>query len=98
MFCTPENKITVKLKTKGVPIFIFNKAFYGIRDHNYEVSSNGLLFYGSSAPPVLELPEFDLKSFTILYERLEREFKVKDALQGEMLLTILKQMLIISPW
>lgn len=97
MCCTPENRImVVNLANEQVPVFLFNRRFYCIRDHDHEVSCNGLLFYGSSSPPVFELPEFELKCFYILFEMLEKEFRMKDALQKEMLGTILKQILIIS--
>jgi AraC-like DNA-binding protein len=56
----------------------------------------GLLFYGSSIAPVLELNEKDQRSFNAMLVLFQEEFDTKDHIQGEMLRTLLKRMLITS--
>ena len=50
LFCTPFNMIQIEPFLKGVTSLIFDREFYCIRDHDHEVSCNGFLFLGSSAP------------------------------------------------
>ncbi|PHS10087.1 MAG: AraC family transcriptional regulator [Kordia sp.] len=94
IFCTPVNNITIKPFTRGVVSFIFNREFYCIRDHDAEVSCNGLLFFGSSNSPIITLDEKEQESFNLLYLILKEEFETKDQIQGEMLLVLLKRLLI----
>ena len=94
IFCTPVNNITIKPFTTGVVSFIFNREFYCIRDHDAEVSCNGLLFFGSSNSPIITLDEKEQESFNLLYLILKEEFETKDQIQGEMLLVLLKRLLI----
>ncbi|SED15848.1 AraC-type DNA-binding protein [Tenacibaculum sp. MAR_2009_124] len=97
VFCTPENQIDLKDNTnQEILAFIFNREFYCIRDHDKEVSCNGLLFYGSSLPTELKLSQLKIDLFNMYYIMLEEEFMMNDSLQGEMLRTILKQILILS--
>ncbi|CAM1373050.1 helix-turn-helix domain-containing protein [Tenacibaculum xiamenense] len=97
LFCTPENQIELhKNENEEVLAFIFNREFYCIRDHDKEVSCNGLLFYGSSLPTEIKLSQLKIDLFNMYYVMLEEEFMFKDSLQGEMLRTILKQILILS--
>lgn len=94
MFCTPLNKITIEPYTKGVIVYVFNREFYCIRDHDQEVSCNGFLFFGSSLPLIVSLDKKEEKSFQALQVILEEEFETKDHIQGEMLLVLLKRLLI----
>ena len=96
IFCTPVNNITIEPFTTGVVTFIFNREFYCIRDHDAEVSCNGLLFFGSSNAPIITLDEKEQESFNLLYLILKEEFETKDQIQGEMLLVLLKRLLIKS--
>ena len=75
---------------------VFNREFYCIRDHDDEVSCNGLLFFGSSEAPVISLNKKDQKSFESIFNILEDEFETKDHIQGEMLRVMLKRLLIKS--
>ena len=93
VFCTPLNIIELK-KNAGFTALVFNREFYCIRDHDEEVSCNGFLFYGSSLPPVISLNEKDVKSFEAMFFILKEEFETKDQIQGEMLRSILKRLLI----
>jgi AraC-like DNA-binding protein len=95
VFCTPLNIVEMK-KDAGLTAVIFNREFYCIRDHDAEVSCQGFLFFGSSLPPVVTLCEKDVASFEAMFLVLKEEFETKDHIQGEMLRSILKRLLIKS--
>lgn len=96
VFCTPLNVIEVELGTKGLLSYVFNKEFFCIQTHDDQVSCNGFLFFGSSQPQVVRLCEKELKHFEMMRYFFEEEFNVKDKVQGEMLRTLLKRLLIMS--
>jgi AraC-like DNA-binding protein len=96
LFCTPENRVTIPKENDGLMAFIFNREFYCIQHNDSEVSCMGLLFYGSSNAPVIELNEKDQRSFNAMLVLFQEEFATKDHIQGEMLRTLLKRMLITS--
>jgi AraC-like DNA-binding protein len=96
LFCTPLNMIQIEPFLKGVTSLIFDREFYCIRDHDHEVSCNGFLFLGSSAPTVVALSEKERKSFELHFMFLEEEFETEDHIQGEMLRVLLKRLLIKS--
>lgn len=93
IFCTPLNVMELK-KDSGLMAVVFNREFYCIRDHDAEVSCNGFLFFGSSMPPIITLSESDIKSFEAMFHIFKEEFETKDHIQGEMLRSILKRLLI----
>ena len=95
-FCTPLNKLELGDTISGAVVYIFNREFYCIRDHDNEVSCNGFLFLGSSVPIIISLDEKDQMSFELMYRIFVEEFKNKDHIQGEMLLVLLKRLLIKS--
>lgn len=96
LFCTPENRVTIPKDNDGLIAFIFNREFYCIQHNDSEVSCMGLLFYGSSNAPVIDLNEKDQRSFNAMLVLFQEEFATKDHIQGEMLRTLLKRMLITS--
>ncbi len=96
VFCTPLNIIHVPMDNRGLISFVFNKEFFCIQTHDDQVSCNGFLFFGSAQPQVIELCEKDQKQFSIMEELFLNDFSVKDQLQGEMLRSLLKRLLIIS--
>ncbi|AUC79136.1 AraC family transcriptional regulator [Nonlabens sp. MB-3u-79] len=96
LFCTPENRVTIPKENDGLMAFIFNREFYCIQHNDSEVSCMGLLFYGSSNAPVIELNKKDQRSFNAMLVLFQEEFATKDHIQGEMLRTLLKRMLITS--
>jgi AraC-like DNA-binding protein len=96
LFCTPENMVTIPKENDGLMAFIFNREFYCIQHNDSEVSCMGLLFYGSSNAPVIDLNEKDQRSFNAMLVLFQEEFATKDHIQGEMLRTLLKRMLITS--
>lgn len=96
LFCTPLNTVKIEAPFNGVIGYIFNREFYCIRDHDNEVACNGLLFLGSSVPPLITLDEEEQRSYDILLMMFEEEFMNNDHIQGEMLRVLLKRLLIKS--
>lgn len=95
LFSTTLNVLDIS-KNSGIIAIVFNREFYCIRDHDYEVSCNGILFFGSSQPPIITLNEKDVRSFEAMFVIFKEEFETKDHIQGEMLRVILKRLLIKS--
>ncbi|MEM7086711.1 MAG: AraC family transcriptional regulator [Bacteroidota bacterium] len=95
-FCTPLNEIMLNENIEGAVVYLFNREFYCIRDHDSEVSCNGFLFLGSSLPIIIDLNEKEQKSFALLHSFFVEEFKNTDNIQGEMLLVLLKRLIITS--
>ena len=95
MFCTTINIIEIP-KHSGIISIAFNREFYCIQDHDHEISCNGVLFFGSSHPPVITLGEKDIQSFEALFVIFREEFETRDLIQGEMLRVLLKRLLIKS--
>jgi len=96
LFCTPFNMIQLEPFITGGISLIFDREFYCIRDHDHEVSCNGFLFLGSSAPAMVKLTEKESQSFKLHFMFLEEEFETDDHIQGEMLRVLLKRLLIKS--
>lgn len=96
VFCTPLNIIKVPMGTAGIISFVFNKEFFCIQTHDEQVSCNGFLFFGSSQPQLVELCEKEKSQFSTMLTLFEEDFNIKDQLQGEMLRSLLKRMLIVS--
>ncbi|AZQ45068.1 helix-turn-helix domain-containing protein [Nonlabens ponticola] len=94
LFCTPVNVIEIPKDNYGLIAYVFNREFYCIKDHDSEVSCMGLLFYGSSTAPIIDLSEKEQKSMDAMLVLFQEEFEIKDNIQGEMLRTLLKRMLI----
>lgn len=95
LFCTPLNILEIPLDT-GLISIVFNREFYCIRDHDYEVSCQGLLFFGSSLPAVITLNKIEIVSFESMFQIFKEEFEIRDQIQGEMLRVMLKRLLIKS--
>jgi AraC-like DNA-binding protein len=96
LFCTPFNIIQLEPLINGGISLVFDREFYCIRDHDHEVSCNGFLFLGSSAPAIVKLTEKESQSFKLHFMFLEEEFETDDHIQGEMLRVLLKRLLIKS--
>ena len=95
LFSTTLNILEIP-KESGLIAIVFNREFYCIRDHDHEVSCNGLLFFGSSIPPIINLDSENIKSYELIFSIIKEEFKTKDHIQGEMLRVMLKRLLIKS--
>lgn len=75
-------------------VISFNREFYCIKDHDHEVSCNGLLFMGARDLPILSLDDKERSSLQSLLDVFEDEFQNKDNIQGEMLQMLLKRLII----
>lgn len=95
LFSTTLNVLEIP-KESGIIAIVFNREFYCIRDHDHEVSCNGMLFFGSSQPPIITLSEKESHSFEIMFTVFKEEFETRDHIQGEMLRVMLKRLLIKS--
>lgn len=95
LFCTPLNNMQIPRPLDLISV-VFNREFYCIRDHDHEVSCHGLLFFGSSIPPVITLNKKEVVSFESMFQIFKEEFETKDHIQGEMLSALLKRLLIKS--
>lgn len=96
IFCTPLNIVDISEDAQDIVAFIFNKEFFCIQTHDDQVSCNGLLFYGSAQPQLIQLNEKEIAHFEAIHKHLEEDFGIKDHLQGEMLRSLLKRLLIMS--
>ena len=96
LFCTPLNILQIPERTNEIYALEFNREFYCIRDNEEEVSCNGLLFYGSSDPIIINLNEEEKKTFEDIFMVLKEEFTFRDSSQGEMLRAMLKRLIIKS--
>lgn len=72
----------------------FNREFYCIVDHDAEVGCAGFLFYGIHHPMILPLAADELKCISLLKSLCVEDMVVKDNMQGEMLRTLLKRLII----
>ena len=89
------HRIDTVSPSPGLAIFSFNREYYCIRDHDAEVSCNGLIFFGAQDVPVLSLPSRHRDQLSLLLQMFVHEFEERDTLQGEMLLVLLKRLIII---
>ncbi|MGJ8684959.1 MAG: helix-turn-helix domain-containing protein [Nonlabens sp.] len=96
LFCTPVNVVDIPKDNYGLIAFVFNREFYCIQHSDSEVSCMGLLFYGSSSAPIINLFPKEQASFNAMLVIFQEEFETRDHIQGEMLRTLLKRMLITS--
>lgn len=74
----------------------FNQPFYCIVNHDNEVGSKGLLFFGASGVPIVTIDQSVLRDFETSWEIFSSEIRKKDLLQQDMLQAILKRVLILS--
>ncbi|GAB3364391.1 helix-turn-helix domain-containing protein [Arachidicoccus ginsenosidivorans] len=74
----------------------FNREFYCIVDHDAEVGCVGFLFYGIHHPLFILLGEEDLRNISIIEQLCIADMQQRDRMQGEMLRTLLKRLIINS--
>ncbi len=96
IFCTPLNVIDVPIDNEGLLAFVFNKQFFCIQTHDDQVSCQGFLFFGSAQPQVIKLSDKNSADFELMHQMFLNDLSVKDQLQGEMLRSLLKRLLISS--
>ncbi len=72
----------------------FNREFYCIVDHDAEVGCVGFLFYGIQHPLFIALLPEERESISLIEKLCLDDMKTKDKMQGEMLRTLLKRLII----
>ena len=72
----------------------FNRDFYCIADHDAEVGCVGFLFYGIQHPLFVGLSSSEMESISLIEKLCLEDMETKDRMQGEMLRTILKRLII----
>jgi AraC family transcriptional activator of pobA len=72
----------------------FNREFYCIADHDVEVGCVGFLFYGIQHPLFVHLSPEEQKSIAVIENLCREDMEIKDRMQGEMLRTLLKRLII----
>lgn len=96
IFCTPLNVMEIPINSETLTAFVFNKEFFCIQTHDDQVSCHGFLFFGSAQPQTIKLNEKEISHFKNLIQLFKEDLSIKDHLQGEMLRSLLKRLLIIS--
>ncbi len=92
---TYNNEIEVKDYSKELVIFSFNRDYYCIRDHDSEVSCNGVIFFGAQKQVLIQVNEQYSKKLNLLLEVFKDEFSQEDNIKGEMLVVLLKRLIIL---
>jgi AraC family transcriptional activator of pobA len=72
----------------------FNRDFYCIANHDKEVGCVGFLFYGIQNPLFIPLMPDELESIILIEKLCSSDMEIKDRMQGEMLRTLLKRLII----
>ena len=94
LFLTEFHKI--EINRIGVIQFIrFNRSFFCIIDHDSEIGCKGILFFGSSNIPIIEIPKSDLRKFESFWKMFLLELEEQDNFQIEMIRTMLKRYVIL---
>lgn len=73
----------------------FNRSFYCIVDHDSEVGCKGILFFGASQLPILNIPDTEIEKFQSIWKMFEIELQSKEEHQLEMLQLLLKRFVIM---
>ncbi|HKJ46367.1 MAG TPA: AraC family transcriptional regulator [Balneolales bacterium] len=94
VFLTEFHKVEVE-ETGTARLVRFNRSFYCIIDHDAEVGCKGILFFGASQVPVVEIPVERLEKFEVLWKMFSIEMESSDELQFQMLQMMLKRFIIL---
>ena len=81
-------------KPENLIAWQFNRNFYCIADHDAEVGCVGFLFYGIQHPMIIALTPEEIQSISVIEKLCIEDMCVKDKMQGEMLRTLLKRLII----
>lgn len=95
VFLTEMHKVEIT-EVEDVQCIRFNRNFYCIDNHDSEIGCKGVLFFGASQVPIVNLDESNRKKMEILWTVFKAELESKDQLQLEMLQMLLKRFLILS--
>ena len=93
IFLTEFHKIEVETINHS-RVLRFNRPFYCI-NHNIEDDCNGILFFGASQVPIVNLPEQEIEKFDNIWKQLNDEMQLIDDMKLEMLRHIIKQLVIL---
>nr|WP_295929022.1 helix-turn-helix domain-containing protein [uncultured Dyadobacter sp.] len=74
----------------------FNQPFYCVVNHDDEVGSKGLLFFGATGVPTITVDASRVRDFELTWEIFRSELGKNDILKQDMLQAMLKRMLILS--
>jgi AraC-like DNA-binding protein len=74
----------------------FNQSFYCIINHDNEVGSKGLLFFGATGVPFISINGDEINDFETSWQIFCSEMRRNELLQKDMLQLLLKRMLILS--
>ncbi|MFT5165998.1 MAG: AraC family transcriptional activator of pobA [Saprospiraceae bacterium] len=94
IFLTEFHKID-HFQFEKMNVVQFNRPFYCVEDHDSEVGCRGLLFFGASGIPKIEIPKEKKKQFNLIWEIFLMEMDEMDALKLEMLRALLKRFMIL---
>jgi AraC family transcriptional activator of pobA len=72
----------------------FNRDFYCIANHDKEVGCVGFLFYGIQNPLFVLLTADEMKKIILIEKLCCEDMETRDRMQGEMLRTLLKRLII----
>jgi AraC-like DNA-binding protein len=72
----------------------FNRDFYCIADHDAEVGCVGFLFYGIRHPLFIGLSRKEIDNINLIETLCIEDMEIRDRMQGEMLRTLLKRLII----
>lgn len=89
--CTNIQKVQIINEPDNIFVLFFNREFYCIHTIENEVSCNGLLFFGSDFPPILQLSSEEIISFENLIADFKKEILFDDVNKDEMLRILLKR-------
>ena len=93
VFLTEYHKID-SLHLDSVRFLRWNQSFFCPINHDNEVGSKGLLFFGATGVPIVNVIEEEIKFLESYWDNFSNEMSAKDSLQKDMLQSILKQILI----
>jgi AraC-like DNA-binding protein len=95
IFLTEFHRID-SIEIESARMVRFNQPFYCVVNHDNEVGSKGLLFFGATGVPVITIEESKIHDFELSWEIFWSEMRETDVLQQDMLQAMLKRMLILS--
>lgn len=81
-------------KPESLIAWQFNRDFYCIADHDSEVGCVGFLFYGIKHPLFVNLSVAEIENISLIERLCVEDMETKDNMQGEMLRTLLKRLII----
>ncbi len=95
LFLTEYHQVEI-ISVKKARLIRFNRAFYCIATHDSEVGCKGILFFGASQLPKINIPNSEYEKFDLLWKMFKVEMDSIDNLQNDMLQMMLTRLLILS--